>query len=189
MTDTPFDPDLLFRRKAEYSGYRFCPWCSDPLILRALDGHPRMVCARETCGFVFYQNPIPAAGGIIVKEDAILLVKRAHPPLVGWWCIPAGFMEWPESPQETAIREIREETGLQVRLIDLFEIYSGNDDPRSNAVLVLYRAEVVGGELRAADDALDVRFFPFTDLPDQIAFEAHRQALADYDRRYRTGRR
>lgn len=180
-----FDAEKLFRLKDQHSGYRYCPRCARDLSLRQLDGHPRMVCPSEECGFIFYQNPVPAAGAIVIKDDRILLVKRAHPPRIGWWCIPAGFMEWREHPRETAVRELQEETGLTVELKSFFEVYSGTDDPRANCVLMLYLAIEVGGTLKAADDALEVRYFSFDELPDNIAFEAHRQALADYTERYR----
>lgn len=183
-----FDEQKLFARKSRHCGYTFCPLCGKVLVQAALDGHQRMHCADDACGFVFYQNPIPAAGAIIVKDDSILLVKRAHPPRVGWWCIPAGFMEWSEHPEQTAVREVREETGLDIALTSFFEVYTGVDDPRSNAVLLLYLAEIVSGTMQASDDALDVRFFRFNDLPDQIAFESHRRACADYTRRFRQGR-
>jgi len=180
-----FDDEKLMALKDRHCGYRYCPLCARELVERELDGHRRLVCSDDECGYVFYQNPAPAAGAIIVENDAILLVKRAHPPRIGWWCIPAGFMEWHEHPSETAVRELEEETGLQVELTGFFEVYSGNDDPRVNAVLLLYLARAVGGQLEASDDAMEVAYFPFDDLPDNIAFEAHRQALADYDRRYR----
>jgi len=189
MTDRhdDFDADQLFDLKEHHLGYRYCPKCSREMISREVDGFHRMVCADESCGFIFYQNPVPAAGVIIVENDSVLLVKRAHPPRIGWWCIPAGFMEWSESPRQTAVRELAEETGLEVELSSLFEVYSGNDDPRTNALLVLYLGRRVGGEMRAADDAQDVRFFPFDELPRDIAFEAHVRALRDYDRRVRSG--
>lgn len=180
-----FDAEELFRRKDHYSGYRFCPLCGSALEERDIDGARRLVCAGKDCDFVFYHNPVPAAGAVIVRDDKILLVKRAHPPKVGWWCIPAGFMEWNEHPSQTAIRELHEETGLHVKPTSLFDVYSGRDDPRSNAVLILYHAEVIGGKLRASDDALEVAFFSFDDLPENIAFEAHVQALADYQERFR----
>lgn len=180
-----FDADKLFERKKHHCGYRFCPLCSKPLVEELLDGHRRLKCPDEACGFVFYQNPIPAAGAIIVENDTILLVKRGHPPRIGWWCIPAGFMEWDEHPSQTAIREIEEETGLKIELDGFFEVYSGVDDPRSNAILMLYLGKVVGGELRPGDDALEVRYFRFDSLPQEIAFASHRQALADYNRRFR----
>ncbi|MBI5267545.1 MAG: NUDIX hydrolase, partial [candidate division Zixibacteria bacterium] len=108
------------------------------------------------------------------------MVKRAHPPRIGWWCFPAGFMEWQEHPAQTALREVEEETGLKIGLIRFFQVYSGNDDPRTNAVLILYLARVIGGELCAADDALEVAWFAPESTPAEIAFLSHRQALADY---------
>ena len=181
-----FDAEKLFRLKDEHCGYRFCPRCGTTLAATELDGHKRLSCPNSECQFVYYQNPVPAAGAVIVEDDRVLLVKRAHPPRIGWWCLPAGFMEWREHPSETAIREVGEETGLKIELTSFFEVYTGTDDPRANAVLILYLARRVGGVLQAADDALDVRFFGLDELPDRIAFAAHRQALADYDRRFRT---
>ena len=180
-----FDEKKLFERKDAYCGYRFCPLCGKPMVATEVEGRRRMRCRDKSCGYIFYQNPVPAAGAIVVQNDRILLVKRAHPPRIGWWCIPAGFMEWNEHPEQTAVREIAEETGLQVKLTSFFEVYCGNDDPRTNALLILYLADVVGGTVKAADDALEVRFFSFDNLPDDIAFEAHHKALADYDRRFR----
>ena len=180
-----FDPDLLMDLKNAFCGYTFCPRCGSRLRQRHIDGVTRMACDNAGCNFVFYQNPIPAAGCIIVENNAVLLVKRAHPSKIGWWCFPAGFMEWGEHPVDTAIREVREETGLEVRLDRFFEVYSGTDDPRVNAILLLYLATRTGGELNPGDDAEEVRFFSFDNLPDTIAFESHQQALADYNARIR----
>jgi len=180
-----FDDEKLNALKENHCGFRFCPRCGREMERGAIEGLERMYCPDEDCGYIYYHNPIPAAGAIVVENDRILLVKRAHPPRIGWWCIPAGFMEWHEHPSDTAVRELEEETGLKVKLTSFFEVYSGNDDPRMNAVLLLYLADVVSGEMRAADDALDVRWFGFDELPDKIAFEAHVQALDDYDRRMR----
>jgi 8-oxo-dGTP diphosphatase len=175
-----FDSDRLFALKNAHSGYRRCPRCGTALVERPIDGHPRLICPDESCGFVFYQNPTPAAGAIVVEAGRILLVKRAHPPRIGWWCFPAGFMEWQEHPAQTAVREVKEETGLKIELTRFFQVYSGNDDPRTNAVLILYLACAVGGDLRAADDALEVAWFAPDSPPAEIAFLSHRQALSDY---------
>ena len=180
-----FDAKKLTELKDHHCGYRFCPRCGESLKTNKIDGHHRMTCPDEKCGFVFYQNPVPAAGAIIVKDDSVLLVKRAHPPRIGWWCIPAGYMEWKEHPRETTARELAEETGLQIKITSLFDVYSGTDDPRSNAVLILYLADVVGGVMKPNDDALDVRYFPFERLPEKIAFAAHIEALDDYNHRMR----
>ena len=183
-----FDEKKLFDRKGNFCGYRFCPLCGTEMVVKETDGRPRKICPGKDCGYVFYQNPIPAAGAMIIQDDRILMVKRAHPPKVDWWCLPAGFMEWDEHPMDTAVRELEEETGLKVKLTSFFEVYSGNDDPRNNAILILYLAEVVGGTMSPSDDASDVRYFAFDALPEKIAFESHVQALADYDRRYRTSK-
>ena len=178
-----FDADKLMDRKNKFCGFNFCPLCGEKLTEGEYDGRTRLGCPATGCGYIFYQNPVPAAGAIIVENNQILLVKRAHPPKVGWWCIPAGFMEWGEHPSATAVREVKEETGLEVELTSLFEIYTGSDDPRTNAVLILYLANVIGGKMEAADDALDVRFFSFDNLPEKIAFESHYRAFNDYRNR------
>jgi len=189
MTDqhARFDEAKLYERKKQHCGYRFCPLCGKELAAGEVDGLSRVFCPDKTCGFVFYQNPVPAAGVILVENDRILLVKRAYPPRIGWWCIPAGFMEWHEHPTDTAVRELEEETGLQVQITSFFEVYTGTDDPRLNAVLMLYLGNIVGGEIRPADDALEVRWFHLDEPPEQIAFESHVRALADYNRRFRGG--
>lgn len=180
-----FDENKLFERKNNHCGFRYCPLCGRELVEGRLDSLTRRYCSDRECGYVFYQNPIPASGAILIEDDKVLLVKRAHPPKIGWWCIPAGFMEWHEHPAETAVRELEEETGLKIRIDSFFEVYTGTDDPRSNAVLLLYLGTRIGGELRPADDALDVQWFSLDDTPKQIAFEAHVQALADINRRLR----
>ncbi|MEA1980184.1 MAG: NUDIX hydrolase [candidate division Zixibacteria bacterium] len=180
-----FNTEKLFKRKDENCGFKFCPYCSNKLISEHHDGKDRLKCSSQSCDYIFYQNPVPSAGAVIVENDKILLVKRAHPPKLNWWCFPAGFMEWDEHPSQTCIRELKEETGLDVKVNSLFDIYSGNDDPRTNAILILYICDRIGGELTAADDALEVKFFHLDDLPEKIAFESHIQALADYNNRFR----
>ncbi len=179
-----FDAEKLQQLKLHHLGYTYCPRCAKRLVEQRLDGHIRMACSDENCGFIFYQNPVPAAGAIIVENGNVLLVKRAHEPRKNWWCLPAGFMEWKEHPSQTAIREVREETGAIIELDELFEVYCGDDDPRTNAVLVLYLAHITGGTLAASDDALELKWFPLSKLPDDIAFEAHEKALADYRQRF-----
>jgi len=116
---------------------------------------------------------------LVVEEGRILLVKRRYAPREGAWCLPAGFMEAGEHPEASAVREAHEETGLRVRLTGLFGVYAGFDDPRVRAVLILYTAERDGGELVAGDDALEAAFFPLDSPPDDLAFEAHRQAIGE----------
>lgn len=156
---------------------RFCLRCGTALVSRDDHGHPRPTC--PACGWVYYRNPAPAAGVLLVKDGEVLLVKRRFEPRAGAWCIPAGFMEYGESPEHCAVREAREETGLSVRLTGLFGVYAGFDDPRVRAVLILYTAERRGGRLVPGDDAIETRWFPLSRPPRAIAFHAHRRALEE----------
>jgi len=160
------------------SFYKYCPRCGHEMQLRNNDGRERPFC--PACGFVHYMNPAPAAGGVVFDKGRLLLVKRAHEPYVGKWTFPAGFMEWGESPEETTIRELKEETNYDVELDGLFHVYAGHDDPRTKAILVLYFAHPNGGKLVAGDDASEAKWFTLEEVPpdDEIAFESHRRALS-----------
>ena len=127
-----------------------------------------------------YRNPAPAAGVLLEWRGGLLLVRRKYEPRAGSWCLPSGFMEYGETPERCALRELREETGIEGALDELFGVYAGHDDPRVRAVLILYTAGRAGGRLTPGDDASDARFFPLDRLPDQIAFEAHSRALEKY---------
>jgi ADP-ribose pyrophosphatase YjhB (NUDIX family) len=158
------------------SEYRYCPKCAGPLQVRFTEGCERQVCSK--CGFVFYQNPVPAAAVIMQREAEILLVQRKFEPRIGDWSLPAGFVEWGESADETAVREAKEETGLDIAVGGLYGVYAARDYWDYQVLLVVYRAEILGGELKAGDDALDARFFNFSALPPNIAFRIHHNILA-----------
>jgi 8-oxo-dGTP diphosphatase len=157
--------------------FRFCVRCGTRLVIRDDHGHPRATC--PACGHVHYRNPAPAAGVLMRSGGGVLLVRRKFDPAAGAWCIPAGFMEYGESPTRTAVRELFEETGLRARLTGLFGVYAGFDDPRVRAVLILYTAERISGRLRPGDDAVEARVWPIARLPRRIAFAAHERALAE----------
>ncbi len=156
--------------------FRYCPRCRQRLVVRPLDGHRRRLCPG--CGFIHYRNPTPAVGVLIDDHGRLLLVRRRYPPRAGLWSLPAGFMEYGESPQQCARREVLEETGLRVGLGRLVGVYSGQDDPRTHAILVVYRAAWFKGRPQAGDDASEIGWFPLERLP-RLAFRAHRQAIAD----------
>ncbi|HTR97704.1 MAG TPA: NUDIX hydrolase [Candidatus Acidoferrales bacterium] len=155
----------------------YCPRCAHALEPRSEHGTTRPTC--PACGFIWYRNPVPAAGVLMLADGRVLLVRRKYDPRAGAWCLPAGFMEAGETPQQTALRELREETGLEARLTGLFDVYAGFDDPRVRSVLILYEADRTGGTLVPGDDATEAKWFPLGELPPDLAFESHRRALAE----------
>lgn len=141
---------------------RFCLRCGTPLTTRAVAGKPRRAC--PDCDFVYFVEPKVGVGVMVVEDDRLLLVRRAMEPEKGRWSLPAGYLDYGESPVETAVREAREETGLQVRIKGLVDAF--HNPPGAGAtVFLLYRAERVSGEPTAGDDADAARFFARDELP------------------------
>jgi 8-oxo-dGTP pyrophosphatase MutT (NUDIX family) len=141
---------------------RYCLRCGQRLVRRDDNGAPRPTC--PDCGYIHYRNPAPAAGVILARGGEILMVKRRFDPRAGSWCLPAGFLEYGESPERCAVRELREETGIRARLTGLIGVYAGIDDPR----------------LKPGDDAIEARFFPLGRLPRTLAFASHDRAIEEF---------
>jgi len=143
---------------------------------RVLFGRGRPAC--PTCGHVVFLSPHPAAGCCVLHDGRVLMVRRRYNPALGDWCFPAGYVEWDETIEAAAAREVEEETGLQVEVGDLVSAASYFESPTRHGVIVLFEARVLGGTLTPADDALEAAFFPLDAPPPNIAFETHRLALA-----------
>jgi len=152
----------------------YCYKCGSKLQRVNVDGVERDVCSE--CGEVNYANPIPASAVGIVDEDRILLVKRAIEPKKGLWCLPSGFVEIDETVQECAIREVKEETNLDIVLTGIVDVYTVFEDPRYVCLLVVYTGNVTGGDLAAGDDAEEAAYFALNELP-EIAFKKHYEAI------------
>jgi ADP-ribose pyrophosphatase YjhB (NUDIX family) len=162
--------------------YRFCPRCAGPLATRSLkDSEPdRLVCTA--CEYVFYLDPKVAACTICLVDGGIVLLRRAIEPQYGKWVFPGGFVDRGEQVADAAVRETREEVNLRVGVSGILDAYSF---PGSPVVVIVYAAEVLGGELMAGDESLEVRVFAPEDLPwDDLAFDSTRAALRDYVRRF-----
>jgi len=125
-----------------------------------------------------YRNPIPTVDIIIeIEAKGIVLIKRKNPPY--GWAIPGGFVDYGESLEEAAVREAKEETNLDVKLIKQFHTYSDpKRDPRHHSISTVYIAKAKG-KPKAKDDALKIGIFNESKLPDELAFD-HRNILNDY---------
>jgi ADP-ribose pyrophosphatase YjhB (NUDIX family) len=160
-------------------GYRFCPACAGSLESRLLKaGEPeRLVCAA--CGYVFYLDPKVAVGTIIeMSAGGLVLVRRAIEPGYGKWVFPGGYVDRGEQLQTAAIREAREECGLEIALDRLINVYSY---PGRAPIILVYSARAIGGALCVDDECLEVRVFDPSDIPwDNLAFRSTREALRDY---------
>ena len=153
----------------------YCPCCGHALADRLLFGRMRRKCLD--CGFVFFRDPKVTAGVLAEQAGKVLLVKRRYDPHIGDWALPAGFVEIDEGPVTAALRELTEETGLIGRMTGLVGTYHVQSNPRGSIVMILYRAQIVGGELQAGDDAQEVRFFAPDELPPNLAFASTKGAL------------
>lgn len=118
----------------------------------------------------FPEHPLVGVGAIIIENSRVLLVKRAHPPIQGQWSIPGGALELGELVRDAAVREAGEETGLIVEPGDLLGVYDrvlrhADGRVQYHYVLVDFLCRPVGGELHAASDAAEVRWFTAEQLP------------------------
>ena len=138
-------------------------------------GRVRPVCPQ--CGWIHFVDPKVAAAVLIEQDGRVLLVRRAGDPFRGLWTLPAGFINGGEDPAEAAARECLEETGLSVRVTRVFEIVAGREHPRGADFVIVYQAEVVGGELSPDDDADAAEWFLLSDLP-PLAFRATQKVLS-----------
>lgn len=160
---------------------RYCPRCGGArLSMQEKYGRQRLTCA--TCGFIFFRDPKVGAGVFIEDDGRVLLIRRGVNPGMDLWCLPSGFIEHDESPEVAAVREAKEETGLDVALDELMGLHSYLDPARGNGILILYRAHATGGALTPGDDAIEARYFSPQELPppEQIAFRTHRIVLYDW---------
>ncbi len=117
------------------------------------------------------KRPIPGVGVAVVKDGALLLIKRGRGPNAGLWAVPGGKVDYGESMPEAAIREFREETGIEAEIGDVVwvgDAIGPGDPPLWHYTLVDYRARMIGGTAAAADDAESVAWIPLDrvlDLP------------------------
>jgi ADP-ribose pyrophosphatase YjhB (NUDIX family) len=162
--------------------YRFCPRCAAALAARSLKGGEpdRLVCTA--CEYVFYLDPKVAACTICMVDGGIVLLRRGIEPQYGKWVFPGGFVDRGEQVAAAAVRETLEEVNLRVSVSGILDAYSF---PGSPVVVIVYAAEVLGGDLAAGDESLEVRVFAPEDLPwEDLAFESTHAALRDYVRRF-----
>lgn len=155
----------------------YCPRCGTQLTQQFRFGKTRPVCPQ--CDWIFFPDPKVAAAVLVEKDGKVLLARRVYDPFKGYWTLPAGFVDAGEDPARAAERECLEETGLQVRITSLLDVLSGQEHVRGAHLLIVYRAEVIGGTLKAGDDADGAAFFDPKELP-PLAFKSTSHILKNF---------
>ncbi len=126
-----------------------------------------------------YKKPSVTVDMILVENGKILLIKRKNEPYKGYYALPGGFVEYGEKVEDAAVREMREETSLDVEIKKLIGVYSDpNRDPRGHTITIVFEVKRLGGTPQGRDDASEVRFFNLTALP-RLAFD-HEKIIRDY---------
>jgi ADP-ribose pyrophosphatase YjhB (NUDIX family) len=161
--------------------FKYCPLCGAELVLRERGGRPRAAC--PDCSYVQFRNPFPGAVVLIEQDGQVLLGKRAGGYGSGKWCLPMGFIEYDEDFLTGAIREVKEETGLDVEIRSILSVVSNFLSPRLHTLAIVLLARVVDGEPCAADDLEAVEWFPLSGPLPEVAFEADAHICERY---YRT---
>ncbi len=156
----------------------YCPFCGNRLTEKLMEGKKRLFC--KGCALPVYENPIPATCLVAVdKEERLLLVKRSVDPKKGFWCLPGGFMELQELPEEAALREFKEETGLTGRIDMLLGVTANHSEAYDTVLMIGFLIRNFEGVPAAGDDAEDIKWFAPDSLP-EIAFESHRRFIRIY---------
>ena len=156
--------------------FKFCPLCGKRFTTRKIEGRKRQVC--PICEWINYENPLPSAAAFIINsEGEILLVERGIEPGKGKWALPSGFIEIDETPEKACLRELKEETGLEGKIIRLIGCYSQKSLMYKNVLIVGYLVDVKGTPCPGSD-SLSTEYFSPSRLP-QIAFPSHCQIIKD----------
>ena len=160
---------------------KYCSECATEL-----PGDPPVTC--PSCGVTHYENAKPCGGALVTDDDGrLLLIRRAHDPFDGHWDIPGGFCELRELPEAAAVREVREETGLEIETGGLLGMWL--DDYGDTGVVTLnvyFHARAVGGTLALeVGEVAEIGWFAADELPGELAFPDHERLVLDAWRRTR----
>ena len=157
----------------------YCVNCGIPLGTRILEGRELEACAA--CGFVLWHDPKVVTMVVVVDERGDVIVgRRSIEPGYGQWCLPGGYVNDDEHPADSALRECREEIGVDVEIVGLLGVYHILKRDAPSMVGIGYRARLLPGAVPVAgSEMLEIGAFPGDRLP-ELAFTSHRQAMSDW---------
>ncbi len=144
--------------------FYYCPKCGGDLRYKVYGDRDRLTCSD--CGYIFYENPVVGVAIVVLDRDGRILMGRRNSSYCGgMWCIPCGYVEYDEDVFDAAMREFKEETGLDVKIKKVFTVQSNFHNPETHTVGIWFEAEVVGGELKASEDLDEVGYFDLSSPP------------------------
>lgn len=158
--------------------YRYCSICGSRL---KKDRNDNLGCIK--CNFINFRSPRPTATGLILFKNKLLLAKRARAPYKGWWDLPGGYVERGETAEQALKRETKEETGLDIKIKNIFGTYSGNasfDKDKYSILSVVFIAQAQNEKLEANDDVSISRWFAKSEIPSKIAFDSNQKIIKDF---------
>jgi 8-oxo-dGTP diphosphatase len=150
--------------------FKYCPFCGILLVPEEKGGKQRPVCPK--CRFVQFRNPAPGAVVLIEKDGQVLVGRRSGGYGAKKWGLPQGFIEFDEDFITGAIREVKEETGLDIEIRSILSVVSNFLSPALHTLAIVLLARVIGGELYAADDLEALEWFPLSGPLPEMAFDA-----------------
>ena len=168
------------KENAHHGQFKYCPICGTQLSSKEKGGKQRPACPK--CGYVQFQNPVPGVVVVIEKDGQVLLGKRSGSFGKGKWGLPQGYIEFEEDFLTAAIREVKEETGLDVEIRSILNVVSNFLSPRLHTLAIILLAGVEAGEPCAADDLETLEWFPLSGSLPEMAFEADEHIITRYAR-------
>jgi NADH pyrophosphatase NudC (nudix superfamily) len=141
------------------SGMKFCPKCAHELIKARIDGIERLKCSSPDCDYVFWDNPLPVVAGVIEHQNAVILVRQKGWPQK-WHGLVSGFLEKGETPEQAILRELREELGLQGKIVGFIGYYTFT---QANQLILAFHIQAQG-EIQLGDELESYKHIP----PDKL---------------------
>ena len=158
--------------KSRYKGINYCVQCGSKLEIKN-DYEKKLRPQCNNCGWTYYKNPIPASACVILNEkNEVVIIKRKFEPGIGKWALPSGYIEIDQDPEDCAVEEMQEETGLIGKIEKSLGYYPDFSPIYEKVISFGFLMRITGGELQAGDDAAEACYVAFDELPD-IAFPSH----------------
>ena len=152
--------------------------CCHTYIYKKIDLEQKKIKVCKKCGFIDYKNPKIVAGSLVVKNNKILLCRRAIEPSYGKWTFPSGYLDANETPEEGAIREAKEEVNIKIKLKKLFIIFTVR---KKNLIQFVFLADHINKTYKPGIETLEAKYFSFNQIPwKHLAFSSVSYAIKKY---------